>query len=64
MKHLLMMLIGCILPFLLIFILPALGVSNDVALVIFVLLMLGCHLFMGHGGHKKENHEHHDNRHH
>ncbi|HEY5753409.1 MAG TPA: hypothetical protein VIT21_09685 [Chthoniobacterales bacterium] len=64
MKHMLMMLIGCVLPFLLIFILPALGVSNDVSLVIFVLLMLGCHLFMGHSGHKKENHEHRDNKHH
>ena len=34
MKHAIMMLIGCVLPFLLIFILPALGVSNDVMLVI------------------------------
>ena len=32
MKHVIMMLIGCVLPFLLIFILPALGVSNDVML--------------------------------
>jgi len=47
MKHVIMMLIGCVLPFLLIFILPALGVSNDVMLIIFIVLMLGCHLFMG-----------------
>jgi hypothetical protein len=32
MNHVIMMLIGCVLPFLLIFILPALGVSNDVML--------------------------------
>ena len=56
MKHAIMMLIGCVLPFLLIFILPALGVSNDVMLVIFIVLMLGCHLFMGHASHGKEPH--------
>ena len=49
--------IGCVLPFLLIFILPALGVSNDVMLVIFIVLMLGCHLFMGHASHGKEHNE-------
>ena len=48
-----MMLIGCVLPFLLIFILPALGVSNNVTLVLFMVLMLGCHLFMGHASHGK-----------
>jgi hypothetical protein len=63
MKHVIMMLIGCVLPFLLIFILPALGVSNDVMLVIFIVLMLGCHLFMGHAGYGKEHHEQ-RNKHH
>jgi len=57
MKHVIMMLIGCVLPFLLIFILPALGVSNDVMLIIFIVLMLGCHLFMGHASHGEEPHE-------
>ncbi len=57
MKHALKMLGGCVIPFLLIFILPALGVSTGVTLAIFVVLMLGCHLFMGHGDHGKDNHE-------
>ena len=60
MKHALMMLGGCVLPFLLIFILPALGVSSGVTLVIFIVLMLSCHLFMGHGDHGKENNEQND----
>ena len=59
MKHVIMMIIGCVLPFLLIFILPAFGVSNNVILVIFIVLMLGCHLFMGRGGHRKVDHEQH-----
>jgi hypothetical protein len=63
MKHVIMMLIGCVLPFLLIFILPALGVSNDLMLVIFIVLMLGCHFFMGHGSYGKEHHEQ-RNKHH
>ena len=58
MNHVIMMLIGCVLPFLLIFILPALGVRTDLMLVIFIVLMLGCHLFMGHASHGKEPHEH------
>jgi len=63
MKHSLMMLGCCVLPFLLIFFLPALGVNSNVTLVIFVVLMVGCHLFMGHGGHGKENNEQHDKHH-
>ncbi|MEO8043860.1 MAG: hypothetical protein ABI674_03055 [Spartobacteria bacterium] len=46
-----------------VFILPALGVGNGVTLAIFVVLMIGCHLFMGHAGHGKENHEQHNNHH-
>jgi hypothetical protein len=60
MKHALMMLGGCVLPFLLVFILPAFGVSSGVTTFVFIVLMLGCHLFMGHGGHGKENHESND----
>lgn len=52
MKHTLMMLGGCVLPFLLIFILPALGVSTGVTMAVFIVAMVGCHLFMGHGGHE------------
>ena len=59
MKHALLMSIGCLVPLLLIFILPALGVSNEVALVIGVVLMIGCHFFMiGHHEPGKESDEH------
>lgn len=54
MKHALQMLIGCGLAFFLAFLLPALGVSGNISLLIFFLLMIGCHLFMGHGGHGEE----------
>jgi uncharacterized membrane protein YesL len=57
MKHVIMMLIGCVLPFLLIFILPALGVSNDLMLVIFIVLC-SCHLFAQARQSRKEPHEH------
>lgn len=61
------MLIGCLLPIALIFILPLFGVSDGVIIFIFVLLMFGCHLFMlgGHADHdhgagaKGETHEPH-----
>jgi hypothetical protein len=57
-KHAVLMIIGCLVPLLLIFILPALGVSNEVVLVIGVVLMVGCHLLMiGHHEHGKESDE-------
>lgn len=62
-KHALMMLGGCVLPLLLIFILPAFGVSSSVTMIIFVALILGCHLFMGHGCHGKENNDPHIKHH-
>ena len=53
MKHGLMMLIGCGGAILLLFLLPALGVSFGVTFVVAIALMIGCHLFMGHGvGHE------------
>ena len=61
MKHNLMMIIGCVLPLLLIFILPLFGVRGDVGIFGFIVLMFLCHLFMmremredkggGHGRH-------------
>jgi hypothetical protein len=55
-NHGLWMVVGCVLPVLLIFILPTLGVSNNVSIFIFILLMFGCHLFMmgGHRDHSKD----------
>lgn len=52
MSHALKMLLGCIVPILLIFLLPLFGVGEGVTLFIFVVLMFGCHLLMmrGHGG--------------
>lgn len=51
MKHHFWMLIGCILPFLLIFLLPMFGVSGGALLPVFILAMFACHLLMmfGHG---------------
>ncbi|MEI9897905.1 MAG: hypothetical protein WDN28_29625 [Chthoniobacter sp.] len=64
MKNVLQMLVGCGLPMLLLFILPALGVSNGVTVVVFIVLMLGCHLLMGGcGGHDHEHHEPQDKPH-
>lgn len=44
------MLVGCLIPLLLVFFLPVLGVESDGALVVFLVLMFACHLFMM-GGH-------------
>jgi len=71
MKHL-WMIIGCILPLLLIFLAPALGLSSNTSLFIFIVIMFACHLLMpmhALGSHKykqknsettkPENHGHH-----
>lgn len=69
MRHMIWHLAGCILPLLLIFVLPLFGVSEGVMLVLFIVLMFGCHLLMmrGHGhegGHDRnarsdgDHHEH------
>lgn len=51
MKHTLLHLLGCLLPLLVIFLLPLFGVDSGVSLFLFIVLMFGCHLFMmrGHG---------------
>ena len=67
MNHHIRMLIGCLLPLLLIFVLPLLGVGQGVSLFVFIILMFGCHLMMmgGHAKHehnkpdKEKNHEQH-----
>jgi len=58
-KHNVWMLIGCLLPLLLIFVLPLFGIGSGVALFIFIILMFGCHLLMM-GGHGKHEHTEHD----
>jgi nitrate/nitrite transporter NarK len=48
-NHMLWMIIGCVLPLLFIFILPAFGVSSQAAFVIFFVFMFACHfLMLGH----------------
>lgn len=65
-KHILLMLAGCTLPLLLIFIAPLLGIKGDWSTFIFIIAMMACHLFMPmhqrHVNHaKKDRHE--SNRH-
>ncbi len=42
--------LGCLLPILLLFLLPALGLSSGTTFTIAIVLMFGCHLLMM-GGH-------------
>ncbi|NDP22570.1 MAG: hypothetical protein GZ091_16030 [Paludibacter sp.] len=70
-RHMFWMVVGCILPLLLIFLVPALGISNNITIFIFIAAMFACHLLMPMHDHshelentdnqisKKENHEHH-----
>lgn len=53
MSHTVKMILGCVLPFLLIFLLPLVGAGEGTTLLVFTVLMFACHLFMigGHGGH-------------
>jgi len=56
MKHALMMVLGCGIPLLLIFVLPLFGVSSSATFSIFIVLMVACHVIhfamMGrHGAH-------------
>jgi len=59
MKHILRMIAGCMLPFLLIFFLPSLGISDGATLMIAIVLMFACHLFMMPSHHTGAPHEHH-----
>lgn len=57
------MLIGCVLPFLLIFFLPVLGIGEGTALFIAIILMFACHLLMMRGHHMGDgDDEHHSER--
>ena len=64
--HYLLMALGCIGAFALVFLLPAFGVGADISFLAFVVAMAACHLLMmrGHGagnahGKTKGGHEHH-----
>lgn len=60
-KHALWMLVGCIVPVLILFLLPALGLSSDIAIAAFFVLMMGCHLMHGaiHKSGQQNSHEPH-----
>lgn len=60
-NHALWMAIGCILPLLLIFVWPVIGISGGLFLFIFIILMLGCHLLMM-GGHRRKHSKHDEER--
>ena len=62
MKHTLLMLIGCALPLLLIFLLPAVGVEGGWVLVLAIIAMFACHL-MHFGMHTRGKKGDHDNGH-
>lgn len=60
MNHTLRMLLGCLLPLILLFLLPLFGVGSGVTLFVFIALMFMCHLMMigGHGHHHRPDHKH------
>lgn len=56
-KHILWMVVGCTVPLLLIFLAPVLGLSSNISLFIFILLMFACHLLMPMHIHGSKNHQ-------
>ena len=65
MSHTIRMMIGCIMPLALIFILPSFGVGSGATLLVFIGLMFMCHLVMmgshDHGGHEDNSgHQRHE----
>ena len=62
MKHILMMVTGCALALLLIFLLPAMGLGSGWVLAIAFGAMMLCHL-MHFGMHKHKKEEEHDHEH-
>ena len=58
--HLIRMIIGCIVPLLLIFILPLLGIAGKFSILFFIVVMFACHLLMarGHGDHSDSEPHH------
>lgn len=62
MSHVFRMMLGCTLPFLLIFFLPSLGISEGATLMIAIILMFACHLFMMPSHHMGDPHDHHSQK--
>ena len=56
-KHNFRMIIGCMIPLLLIFLFPLLGISGNYLFLIFIVLMFACHFMMmgKHGHHQHSN---------
>jgi len=52
MNHSLRMMLGCLLPWTLIFILPLFGIDQGLTFLIFLGLMFACHLLMLGGHHR------------
>jgi hypothetical protein len=61
-NHSLWMILGCVLPLLLIFFAPALGLGGNLSLFIFIVVMFAFHLMvpMHHRGHANSNHDEHN----
>ncbi|APG27186.1 hypothetical protein A7E78_04655 [Syntrophotalea acetylenivorans] len=61
MKHHFWMIIGCVVPLILIFLLPLFGVGSGPVLFIFLIICFGMHLIMmTKGGHKHDGNEDND----
>ncbi|MBL4697890.1 MAG: hypothetical protein JKX70_03555 [Phycisphaerales bacterium] len=58
MKHGLLMIGACVGPLVLLFLLPLFGISGNITLLVFIVLMFGGHLLMmkGHTHHHHESH--------
>lgn len=59
MRHFAQMLLGCVVPFMFVFLLPLFGAGEGVTMLVFVILMFSCHLFMMRR-HLDRSHEHGD----
>lgn len=57
MSHTVKMVLGCLLPLLVIFVLPLLGVGEGISLFVFVVLMFACHLLMIRGHADGQSHQ-------
>ncbi|WP_129366341.1 hypothetical protein [Lutibacter sp. HS1-25] len=55
-NHMLIMIFGCVLPLLLLFIAPLFGINNSLSFFLFIVLMLGIHLLFPMHSHKHNNH--------